>query len=95
VIAGWVTTESGRQPWVVYGMLRTADASSPVAASAVLGTLILFVVAYAIVFWFGIYYINRLIAGGPDRGTEETGGYFSTNPIAAAHDASRDAIHRS
>ena len=67
VIAGWVVTETGRQPWIVYGMLRTADATSPVPGATIAGTLALFVVAYCIVFWFGIYYINRLIARGPRR----------------------------
>jgi cytochrome bd ubiquinol oxidase subunit I len=86
VIAGWVVTETGRQPWVVYGQLRTADAVSPIAANAVLGTFILFVVAYAIVFWFGIYYINRLIARGPDPGTTGESEYFSNNPLSGAHD---------
>jgi len=64
VIAGWVVTESGRQPWLVQGILRTADAISPVPAASILGTLALFVFAYGIVFWMGIYYINRLIAKG-------------------------------
>jgi len=86
VIAGWVVTETGRQPWVVYGQLRTADATSPVVGHAVLSTFILFIVAYAIVFWFGIYYINRLIARGPDPGTTGDSEYFSNNPLAAAHD---------
>jgi cytochrome d ubiquinol oxidase subunit I len=86
VIAGWVVTETGRQPWVVYGQLRTADAVSPVAANAVLSTFVLFVIAYAIVFWFGIYYINRLIARGPDPGTTGESEYFSNNPLSAAHD---------
>src|SRR5207253_1737773 len=58
--AGWVVTESGRQPWAVQGILRTADATSPLAGGTVLTTLILFVVVYCIVFATGIYYINRL-----------------------------------
>ncbi len=66
VIAGWVVTESGRQPWLVYGILRTADAISPVPASSLLGTLALFVICYGIVFSMGIYYINRLINIGPE-----------------------------
>ena len=86
VIAGWVVTETGRQPWVVYGQMLTADAASPVGGNTVLGTLILFVVAYAIVFWFGIYYINRLIARGPDPGTTGESEYFSNNPLSGAHD---------
>jgi cytochrome bd ubiquinol oxidase subunit I len=68
VIAGWVVTESGRQPWIVQGVLRTADAVSPVPAASVAATLILFVLVYGVVFSFGIYFINRLIA----RGIQET-----------------------
>ena len=84
VIAGWVVTESGRQPWIVEGLLRTADATSPVPGASIAGTLALFVVAYGVVFWFGIYYINRLIAQGPRQVAEETG-HFSRRPISAAH----------
>ena len=62
VIAGWVVTESGRQPWIVDGILRTADAVSPVPAGSVATTLVLFVLVYVVVFSFGIYFINRLIA---------------------------------
>ena len=91
VIAGWVTTETGRQPWVVYGLMRTADATSPLAGGTVLGTLILFVLTYCTVFWFGIYYINRLIARGPDPGTGPSE-YFSSNPLSAAHD--RENVER-
>jgi cytochrome d ubiquinol oxidase subunit I len=65
VIAGWVVTESGRQPWLVYGIMRTADGLSPVPGGSVAATLALFVVVYGIVFSMGIYYINRLIAKGP------------------------------
>src|SRR6185312_10898082 len=66
VIAGWVVTETGRQPWLAYGILRTADATSPVPGATIAGTLALFILAYGVVFWFGIYYINRLINGGPE-----------------------------
>ena len=58
VIAGWITTEVGRQPWVVYGALRTADAASPVGASAVGTSLIVFVVIYFTVFGTGIVYLR-------------------------------------
>jgi len=70
VIAGWIVTETGRQPWVVYRILRTADAVSPVPAASVAVTLALFVLVYAIVFSIGIYYINRLIVRGPQPGAE-------------------------
>jgi cytochrome d ubiquinol oxidase subunit I len=93
VIAGWVVTESGRQPWIVQGVMRTADATSPVPAATIAGTLALFVIAYGIVFSFGIYYINRLIALGPRQIVAETG-QFSASPIAAAQDAGREALQR-
>ena len=70
VLAGWVAAEVGRQPYVVYGVMRTADAVSPVTAESVAASLLFFIVAYAIVFSAGALYIFRLIAKGPD--TEET-----------------------
>src|SRR5437868_14088785 len=66
VISGWIVTETGRQPWVAYGLLRTAEAASPLAAHTVATSLALFVLVYGIVFAMGIYYINRLIARGPN-----------------------------
>jgi cytochrome bd ubiquinol oxidase subunit I len=65
IIAGWTVTESGRQPWLVYGVLRTLDGVSPVLGSQIALSLALFVIVYGIVFSMGIYYINRLIAAGP------------------------------
>jgi cytochrome d ubiquinol oxidase subunit I len=65
VIAGWTVTESGRQPWVAYGILRTADAISPIPGNSIASTLALFVLVYGVVFSMGIYYINRLINTGP------------------------------
>jgi len=94
VMAGWVTTESGRQPWIVQGVLRTADATSPVPGQSIAVTLALFVLAYGVVFSFGIYYINRLINRGPETVAEETG-EFTGRPISAAHDAGRQAIRGS
>jgi cytochrome d ubiquinol oxidase subunit I len=92
VIAGWVVTESGRQPWLVHGILRTADAISPVPGASILGTLILFVFAYGIVFSMGIYYINRLIAKGPEGRAVETPDGVPNRPLAAAEAAASDAI---
>src|SRR4051812_25014410 len=65
IVSGWVVTESGRQPWIAHGILRTADATSPVPAANIATTLGLFVVVYGIVFASGAYYINRLIERGP------------------------------
>jgi cytochrome d ubiquinol oxidase subunit I len=67
VLAGWFTAEVGRQPWTVYGILRTADAVSPVPGGSVLASLILFVLVYGIVFGAGLYYIIKLVQRGPDE----------------------------
>lgn len=65
IIAGWMVTEVGRQPWIATGVLRTVDAASPVIPQAVATSLALFVLVYGIVFSTGIYAINRLINAGP------------------------------
>ena len=66
LLAGWMVTEIGRQPWIAYGVLRTADASSPVTAAQVLVSLLLFVVVYFVVFSVGVWYINKMINIGPE-----------------------------
>jgi cytochrome d ubiquinol oxidase subunit I len=65
IIAGWVTTEVGRQPYLVYGLLRTSQSMSPVGASAVATSLLAFVVIYFAVFGVGIWYILRLMNAPP------------------------------
>ena len=75
--------------------MRTADATSPVPGATIAGTLALFVVAYGIVFSFGIYYINRLIAQGPSRRRRQETGHFGGSPISAARDAGREALQES
>ena len=91
VIAGWVVTESGRQPWTVQGILRTADAVSPVPAASVAVTFALFVIVYGIVFSIGIYYINRLIATGLGDAAAELGGEIGP-PLASARVAGHQAL---
>ncbi|KFZ27912.1 cytochrome D ubiquinol oxidase subunit I [Pseudidiomarina atlantica] len=66
VIAGWIVTEVGRQPWVVQGLLRTADAASPIAAEGVGASLLAFIVVYFLVFGAGTVYILRKMAGNPE-----------------------------
>jgi cytochrome d ubiquinol oxidase subunit I len=68
VIAGWVTTEVGRQPWVIYGLMRTRDAVSPIAAPAVGASLLAFVIVYFAVFAAGTIYILKLMALAPAAG---------------------------
>lgn len=71
IIAGWLTTEIGRQPWVVYGVMRTKDAVSNHSALALSLSLGVFIVMYFIVFGTGIFYMLKLIAVGPqDLGPE-------------------------
>jgi cytochrome d ubiquinol oxidase subunit I len=65
VIAGWIVAEVGRQPWTIYGVLRTADSASPVGAGQVSASLLAFMIIYAVVFSAGAVYILRLINQGP------------------------------
>ena len=66
VVAGWVVTEVGRQPWVVYGLLRTRDAVSPsLTGGDVVISMMLYVAVYAVVFGAGLYYLVRLVRAGP------------------------------
>lgn len=68
VIAGWVTTEVGRQPYTVYGLLRTAESVSPLDAPAVAASLVAFIVVYFTLFSVGIWYILRLMNHAPSTG---------------------------
>jgi cytochrome d ubiquinol oxidase subunit I len=65
IIAGWVTTEVGRQPYLVYGHLRTSESMSPLGAPAVATSLLAFVVIYFAVFGVGIWYMLRLMHRPP------------------------------
>jgi cytochrome d ubiquinol oxidase subunit I len=66
VVAGWVTTEVGRQPWVVYGQMRTAAAVSPTLSGPdVAASLAIYVVVYLLVFGGGLRILLRLIKAGP------------------------------
>ena len=75
MLAGWMTTEIGRQPWVVYGVMRTADGVSRHSALSMSVALLTFVVLYVAVFGIGISYLLKLVGKGPDRG----------DPIEATH----------
>jgi len=66
VLAGWVTTEVGRQPYTVYGLLRTAESASPLDAPAVASSLVAFAIVYFIVFGAGIWYLLRIAQKQPE-----------------------------
>ena len=65
VLAGWITTEVGRQPFTVYGLLRTSDSLAPVAAPAVAASLLAFIVVYFFIFGAGTFYLLRMMNKRP------------------------------
>ncbi|WP_316185548.1 MULTISPECIES: cytochrome ubiquinol oxidase subunit I [unclassified Bradyrhizobium] len=81
VMAGWITTETGRQPFTVYGLLRTTDSVSPLAAPAVGASLLAFIIVYFIIFAAGVLYILRLMAEPPHPGEP---GPSSEQPVRTA-----------
>ena len=80
VLAGWFVTEVGRQPWVVYGLMRTSDAASPVIGMSIAISLTAFVFVYAFVFGAGTYYILKLIGKGPGTKEEAYGAHGVEKP---------------
>jgi cytochrome bd ubiquinol oxidase subunit I len=91
ILAGWVTTETGRQPYVAYGILRTADAVSPVVTGAVASSLAAFVLVYCVVFSIGIYYIRRLIRRGPAGKAGDAPEGLPNRPLSTAQGGMREA----
>src|SRR6202162_1439863 len=94
ILAGWYTTEIGRQPWVVYGVMRTTDAVSNHSVLALSTTLIVLFVMYFAVFATGVGYMLKLVAKGPQQyGPEDAPGESSAQirrparPLSAAPDS--------
>ncbi len=88
VLTGWFTAEVGRQPWVVYGLLRTKDAVTPSLVSGdVLFSLVGYVVVYALCISFGFYYIYKLLRDGPTVAATPIPGATPNRPMAFADDA--------
>ena len=89
VLAGWITTEVGRQPYTIYGLLTTADSVAPLAAPAVAASLIAFIVVYFFVFGAGTLYLLKLMAADPagvpvhEPGPIRTAGLAT--PLTPAH----------
>ena len=88
VLAGWITTEVGRQPYTVYGLMRTSESLSPVDAPAVATSLIAFIVVYFFVFGAGTFYLVRLMShrvfDGPpeiEDGPTRTAGITPANQL--------------
>ena len=100
ILAGWFTTEIGRQPWVVYGLMRTADGVSAHSAAQLGLTLVLFVVVYFAVFGAGFGYLMRLVRKGPVTGEgdhQHEGGpgtpHTPARPLSAAKEGMHDSDH--
>ncbi|MBC2680264.1 MULTISPECIES: cytochrome ubiquinol oxidase subunit I [Pseudomonas] len=96
ILAGWFTTEIGRQPWVVYGLMRTADASSNHSIGQMTFTLVMFVVVYFALFGVGLGYMMRLVRKGPKAHEDKinTGGPGTqrtpARPLSAAHEGTEE-----
>ena len=85
ILTGWYTAEVGRQPWVVYGLLRTRDAITPALTGAdVLTSLLVYIVVYWLFVAFGIYYIYKLLRDGPRGEPKATDGVTGSRPLAIA-----------
>ncbi len=95
VIAGWTVAEVGRQPYLIYGVLRTADSTSPVTRGEVSISLLAFMIIYAVIFGFGALYILRLMALGPVAGGIEPAPAMTRPPgyamAAAPNEPENDA----
>ena len=85
ILTGWYTAEVGRQPWVVYGLLRTKDAVTPsLTTGTVLFSLSGYVAVYAMLVAFGTYYIYKLLRDGPIDETAVIPGATANRPMAFA-----------
>lgn len=73
-MTGWITAEVGRQPYTVYGHLRTVDSLSPVSAGQVATSLLVFMVVYAIIFTAGVVYMARIATRGFDDSPTDPSG---------------------
>ena len=86
---GWITAEVGRQPWVVYGLLRTIDGySHTVPAEHILASIIMFSCIYALLFWVWVYVLHTKIMHGPDEPVAS-----ATSETSSATDVLKSAAH--
>ncbi len=90
VVSGWFVTEVGRQPYIVFNVLRTSETISPVAGGTVAASLAAFVVTYGLVFTAGAYYIIKLIGKGPDIADEDTYGSHGVDQPPLVTDLATD-----
>jgi cytochrome bd ubiquinol oxidase subunit I len=90
VLAGWFTAEVGRQPWVIYGLLRTKEAVTPsITTNDVMLSLIGYIAVYAVIYSFGLYYIYRLLRDGPADELTRPDTLTPAQPITVALQSNR------
>jgi len=95
ILTGWFTAEVGRQPWVVYGLLRTTDAVTPsLAAGDVVVSLAGYVLVYAVFVSFGVYYVFKLLREGPTAEAKAIPGATGSRPMAFADTADTATVSR-
>jgi cytochrome d ubiquinol oxidase subunit I len=80
VLAGWFVTEIGRQPYIIQGVMRTAEAVSPVQGIPIAISIGAFVITYAVVFGAGGYYIIKLVRIGPETEADVYGSHGVKGP---------------
>ncbi len=80
VLTGWFVTEIGRQPYIIYGVMKTAEAVSPVGIQPLVISMTAFLITYGLVFSAGAYYISRLILKGPGVEEETYGAHGIKRP---------------
>ena len=96
ILTGWFTAEVGRQPWTVYGVLRTADSVTPfLTARAAMISLIVFCAVYTLIFAFGVLYIHRLLRIGPvGRLAEPAADAVPNRPMSVVDEPLAPSPHR-
>jgi len=96
-LTGWFTAEVGRQPWTIYGVLRTADAMTPfLTTHTAMISLVVFCAIYTFIFAFGIFYIYRLLRAGPvGRLVQPPSAAFFNRPLSVVDepDAAAAVLH--
>ncbi|MBB2202229.1 cytochrome ubiquinol oxidase subunit I [Gluconacetobacter tumulisoli] len=92
LLCGWVTTEVGRQPWTVYGLLRTADSVSPISLSSMVVSMTVFVIVYVLVFGAGLGILVQMLGREPEEGEHDADPSHASDILATrAHPALVDA----
>jgi cytochrome d ubiquinol oxidase subunit I len=90
LLCGWYVTEVGRQPWVVYGLLRTASASSLIPAGSVITSLVVYILVYVSLFGFVGWYMLKMLRVGPVAAPRHKSAAAAARPLSLADEQSRD-----